>query len=254
MAPRRKEFGRHVASLAQLLQSRVAPQQGDHGSGLPRSSSVECQWPVGSARWRTVELPSSGQQNCPVAARCSARSSVGQWRHSLSDGGLGESDTAASGHDDVGVVLQAALIVAERERCDAVVSVGDFWLQDCSWDTPRRTHLEGHPSMSGAPLMRIAMRAPVPVVVDGNHEVWLCLIDYAQRVDVIQARAAGWPLHLGGTLVSWPATVSYSRRSSSSSSRSAINSRACRSSIPFRTRRSSAAVTGHSNGTSAESS
>ena len=28
---------------------------------------VLCQWPVGSARWRTAELPSRGQQNCPVA-------------------------------------------------------------------------------------------------------------------------------------------------------------------------------------------
>ena len=32
-----------------------------------------CQRPVGSAQWRTVELPSRGQQNCPVVARCSAR-------------------------------------------------------------------------------------------------------------------------------------------------------------------------------------
>ena len=31
-----------------------------------------CQRPVGSAQWRTVELPSRGQQNCPVVARCSA--------------------------------------------------------------------------------------------------------------------------------------------------------------------------------------
>ena len=28
--------------------------------------------------------------------------------------------------------LHAAPTIAERERCDAVVSVGDFWLQDCS--------------------------------------------------------------------------------------------------------------------------
>ena len=38
---------------------------------------AHCQWPVGSAQWRTVELPSRGQQNCPVVARCSAHSSVG---------------------------------------------------------------------------------------------------------------------------------------------------------------------------------
>ena len=66
----------------------------------------DCQWPVGSARWRTVELPGGGQQNCPLAARCSARRSVGQWRHPLSGGGLGEADAVAGGHDDVGVVQQ----------------------------------------------------------------------------------------------------------------------------------------------------
>ena len=98
-------------------------------------------------------------------------------------------------------VLEAALTIVERERCDAVVSVGDFWLQDCSWDTRPRTHSEGYPSISWAPLMRLAMRSPVPVIViDGNHEVWPCLVDYAQRPDVIEARAAGRPLHLGGTL------------------------------------------------------
>ena len=99
-------------------------------------------------------------------------------------------------------VLRAALDVAERERCDAVVSVGDFWLQDCSWGTrSRRTHMEGYPSLSWAPLMRLAMRAPLPVIViDGNHEAWPCLVDYARRPDVTEARAAGRPLHLGGTL------------------------------------------------------
>ncbi len=65
---------------------------------------AQCQWPVGSAQWRTVELPVGGQQNCPVVARCSARSSVGQWRHPLAGGGLGEADAVAGGHDDVGVV------------------------------------------------------------------------------------------------------------------------------------------------------
>ncbi|MCY3954201.1 MAG: metallophosphoesterase [bacterium] len=97
--------------------------------------------------------------------------------------------------------LGAALRAAERERCDAVVSVGDFWLQDCSWGTRPRTHVEGLPSRSWAPLMRLAMRAPLPViVVDGNHEAWPCLAAYAQRPDVTEARAAGRPLHLGGTL------------------------------------------------------
>jgi putative transposase len=32
-----------------------------------------CQGPAGSARWRTVELPGRGQQNCPVMASSSAR-------------------------------------------------------------------------------------------------------------------------------------------------------------------------------------
>ena len=54
-----------------------------------------CQGPVGSAQWRTVGLPVRGQQNCPVVARCSARSSVGQWRYPLVGGGLGEADAVA---------------------------------------------------------------------------------------------------------------------------------------------------------------
>ncbi len=33
----------------------------------------ECQWPIGSARGRTVELPAGGQQNCPVMAIRTAR-------------------------------------------------------------------------------------------------------------------------------------------------------------------------------------
>ena len=65
-----------------------------------------CQGPVGSAQWRTVELPVRGHQNCPVVAGCSARRSVGQWRHPLAGGGLGEADAVAGGHDDVGVVEQ----------------------------------------------------------------------------------------------------------------------------------------------------
>ncbi|MCY3924374.1 MAG: metallophosphoesterase [bacterium] len=97
--------------------------------------------------------------------------------------------------------LGAALRAAERERCDAVVSVGDFWLQDCSWGTRPQTDTAGRPSHSWTPLMRLAMAAPLPVIViDGNHEAWPCLVDYAQRPDVARARPAGRPLHLGGTL------------------------------------------------------
>ena len=75
------------------------------GADCDRVGAV-CQWPVGSAQWRTVELPGGGQQNCPLAARCSARGSVGQWRHPLSGGGLGEADAVAGCHDDVGVVQE----------------------------------------------------------------------------------------------------------------------------------------------------
>ena len=103
-------------------------------------------------------------------------------------------------HNNAGV-LEGALRVAERERCDAVVSVGDFWLQDCSWGTRPCTHLEGYPSLPWSPLMRLAMRAPLPVIViDGNHEAWPCLTEFAQRPDVVDAREAGRPLHLGGSL------------------------------------------------------
>ena len=41
---------------------------------------------------------------CPVVANRSARDSVGQGRHPLSGGGLGQTDAVAGGHDDVGVV------------------------------------------------------------------------------------------------------------------------------------------------------
>lgn len=34
---------------------------------------MECQWPAGSARWRTVALPSGGQQFCPVADSATCR-------------------------------------------------------------------------------------------------------------------------------------------------------------------------------------
>ena len=61
---------------------------------------------MGFAQWRTVELHSRGQQNCPAVARCSARSSVGQLRHPLAGGGLGEADAVAGGEHDVGVVEQ----------------------------------------------------------------------------------------------------------------------------------------------------
>ena len=132
----------------------------------------------------------------------------GRWRParaweedpSVADGAVRRVLVLGDIHNSDGM-LQAALDVAERDGCDALVSVGDFWLQDCSWGARPRTHADGLPSRSWAPLMRLAMRAPVPViVVDGNHEAWPCLADYAKRPDVTEARAAGRPLHLGGTL------------------------------------------------------
>ena len=49
------------------------------------------------AHWRPIELPTGGQQFCPVAAIRVACGSVGQWRHPLSGGGLGEADAVAGG-------------------------------------------------------------------------------------------------------------------------------------------------------------
>ena len=83
-----------VTALATIALVWTAIQQASEG----------CQWPVGSARWRTAELPSCGQQNCPFVADRFAHCSVGQWRHPLSGGGLGEADAVAGGEDDVGVV------------------------------------------------------------------------------------------------------------------------------------------------------
>ena len=89
-------------------------------------------------------------------------------------------------------VLDAALRTAADEGCDVLVQVGDFWLQDSSW--------RGFaPEYAG--VMATAVHARIPVVViDGNHEVWPSLVAYLGRDDTKQARAAGRPLHLGGSL------------------------------------------------------
>ena len=69
---------------------------------------------------------------------------------------------------------------------------GDFWLQDSGWN-------RFAPEYAGA--MSTAVHAAMPVVViDGNHEVWPCLSEFAQRDDTAAARRAGRPLHLGGSL------------------------------------------------------
>ena len=66
----------------------------DHPSGVwasqaARNLFLHCQRPVGSARWRTVELPVRGQQNCPVVARCSARGLASIHRSEGWGGGVG---------------------------------------------------------------------------------------------------------------------------------------------------------------------
>ena len=89
-------------------------------------------------------------------------------------------------------VLDAALRTAADEGCDVLVQVGDFWLQDSGWS-------RFAPEYAGA--MSTAVHAAMPVVViDGNHEVWPCLSEFAQRDETAAARRAGRPLHLGGSL------------------------------------------------------
>ena len=97
-------------------------------------------------------------------------------------------------------VLSTALWTAEVADCDVLVSVGDFGLQEGSW--PPRDLWRGAAQPSPLPeLIRQAIRAPIPVVVvDGNHEVWPCLRRFLQQPDALEARPAGWPLHLGGSL------------------------------------------------------
>ncbi len=89
-------------------------------------------------------------------------------------------------------VLDAALRTAADEDCDVLVQVGDFWLQDRNWRGFTPEH---------AQVMCSAVHADMPVVViDGNHEVWPSLSRFLERDDTAEARAAGRPLHLGGSL------------------------------------------------------
>ena len=101
-------------------------------------------------------------------------------------------------HNSAGV-FAAALRAAAEAGCDALVQVGDFWLQDASWAgwDPRTRCFE---TLWGE-LMWLAVESPIPVIViDGNHEVWPCLTRYLARADTAEAQAAGRPLHLGGSL------------------------------------------------------
>ena len=83
-------------------QRRKSPQRVQPRSPPPLSGGA-CQRPVVSVQWRPAELPGGGQVSCPPSSP--ERSGlVGQWRHPLSGGGLGEADAVACGEDDVGVV------------------------------------------------------------------------------------------------------------------------------------------------------
>ena len=84
--------GRWTSTRAVLLaaagQNRWPPA-GSYmaATGQDLMAADRCQRPVGSAQWRTVELPSRGQQNCPVEARCSARDGTRMRRPAGSDPG-----------------------------------------------------------------------------------------------------------------------------------------------------------------------
>ena len=116
----------------------------------------------------------------------------------VDDGAVGRVLVLGDIHDNA-AALAGALHRAALSGCDALVQVGDFWLQDALWagwdPLTRRSDL------AWAELLWVAVESPIPVVVlDGNHEAWPCLTAYAQRPNVAAARAAGRPLHLGGSL------------------------------------------------------
>ena len=88
--------------------------------------------------------------------------------------------------------FQTALNRAEQQRCDVMVQVGDFWLQDSTWE---------HFDPGKATMMHTAKHSPIPVVVvDGNHEVWPSLDKFAETEGYRAALEAGKPAHLGGSL------------------------------------------------------
>ena len=125
-------------------------------------------------------------------------------------------------------VLDAALRTAGDEGCDVLVQVGDFWLQSACCGDPKdgrmttmkrnrhtpeqavRKVREGErmlanwrgfaPDRAGAMCCAVNAEIPVVVVVDGNHEVRPSLTAFQKRHDTAAARAAGRPLHLGGSL------------------------------------------------------
>ena len=89
-------------------------------------------------------------------------------------------------------LFEVAVQAAIEEGCDVLVQVGDFGLQDSS--------LRGYVT-SDATLMWAAAHSAIPVVVvDGNHEMWPCLINYLNRDDTLAAKQQSRPLHLAGSL------------------------------------------------------
>ena len=111
--------------------------------------------------------------------------------HSLSDVAVRRVLLLGDIHDS-SRVFEAALEAAIAEGCDVLVQVGDFWLQDSTW--------RGFVPEEAA-LMWAAVNSPIPVVVvDGNHEVWPCLVNFLHRADTLAALRHRRPLHLGGSL------------------------------------------------------
>ena len=91
-------------------------------------------------------------------------------------------------------VVDAAIATADRHGCQAVVSCGDFWLEDGGCD-------DWEPGAGCAAATSAAADSPIPVVVvDGNHEAWPCLNRVARTSAAGAAAAAGRPLHLLGSL------------------------------------------------------
>ena len=116
----------------------------------------------------------------------------------VGDGAVGRVLVLGDIHDSA-AALSGALHRAALLGCDALVQVGDFWLQDAGWAGWDPQTRRSDPAW--AELLWLAVESPIPVVVlDGNHEAWPCLTEFAQRPDVIAARAASRPLHLGGSL------------------------------------------------------
>ncbi len=88
--------------------------------------------------------------------------------------------------------LRNAVARAAELDVQAIVQIGDFWLDDAGWDRHGATE---------AKFMWAAHGSRIPIiVVDGNHEAWPSLRRYWQMPDARTAVASRRPLHLGGSL------------------------------------------------------